>query len=102
MNLLEETINSLKDNNLTPEDVLWVGSENGKYSINWKEFEKISNFRYYDGYGTAEIALNLVVVGNDWWLERYEYDGSEQWVFKRYPTTSLEAKTFTNLKDEIS
>jgi hypothetical protein len=102
INFLEETRNALKDNNLTTEDVLWIGSQSGKYSINWGEFEKIANFRYYDGYGSAEIALDLVVVGSDWWLERYEYDGSEQWVFKKMPITNLEAKSFTKVKDEIS
>jgi len=24
-------------------------------------------------------------VGDDWWLERHEYDGSEWWVFQKLP-----------------
>lgn len=101
INFLDETIDRLKDYNLTPEDVLWIGSQDGEFSINWKQFEQIANFKYYDGYGTAVIAMSLVVVGRDWWLERYEYDGSEQWVFKKYPITNLEAKSFKEVKGEI-
>jgi hypothetical protein len=40
---------------------------------------------YDDGFGGNEIPLSLVVVGDDWWLERGEYDGSEWWEFKRLP-----------------
>jgi len=31
------------------------------------------------------IRNDLYVVGEDWWLERGEYDGSEWWEFKRLP-----------------
>lgn len=32
-----------------------------------------------------------MVVGDDWWLERHEYDGSEWWEFKRLPSPILSA-----------
>ena len=83
-NLLEETKEKLAVCHKTPKDVLWVGSSDGSEAITWEEFEKMADFDYDDGYGAAEIRMDLVVVGKDWWLERYEYDGSE-WVYKEQP-----------------
>jgi hypothetical protein len=85
MNLLEETIDVLKRHGKKPTDVLAVGSFDGKYSCTWAEFKKIANFDYDNGFGSQEISSDLTVIGDGWWLERYEYDGSETWVFK--PTT---------------
>ena len=31
-------------------------------------------------------ATDLVLVGDGWWIERCEYDGSEWWEFKTIPT----------------
>ena len=84
-NLLEETKEKLADCHKTPKDVLWIGTSDGSEAITWEEFEQIANFDYDSGYGTAEIRLDLVVVGRDWWLERYEYDGAEWWVYKEQP-----------------
>lgn len=100
-NFLNETIEYLKDHQLGPDDVLWIGSQDGKLAIDWKQFEKIANFEYDEGYGTAVIAMDLVVVGSNWWLERYEYDGSEQWVFKQYPIKTLKSKPFKKVKKEL-
>lgn len=83
-NLLKETINELKSNGKTPEDVEWVG-DNGIY-FTWDEFSEIAEKTNYDaGYGGNKIIGGLVVVGEDWWLTRGEYDGSEWWDFHRKP-----------------
>ena len=84
-NLLEETKEKLAVCHKTPKDVLWVGSSDGSEAITWEEFEKMADFDHDAGYGAAEIRMDLVVVGKDWWLERYEYDGSEWWVYKEQP-----------------
>ena len=83
MNLLNETIEKLKEHNLTPKDVRWVGSKSVKTS--WDNFAQVSNVQYDNGYGAPEVATNLVIVGKDWWLERHEYDGAEGWDFKEQP-----------------
>lgn len=83
MNLLQETIEALNDNGKSTQDVIWVGDKFG--SISWDEFEQISSFEYDNDFGSEEINLDLVVVGGDWWLERYEYDGAESWVFQKHP-----------------
>lgn len=40
---------------------------------------------YDDGYGGQEIDSSLVIVGDDWWLERAEYDGAGWFEFKKQP-----------------
>lgn len=84
-NLLTETKEALKAAGVRHKDVRWVGSRDGAYSCSWEDFGKIANKRYDDGYGAAHVASDLVVVGDGWWLERYEYDGSEQWDYKTVP-----------------
>ena len=37
---------------------------------------------YNAGFGIEEINLSLEIVGDNWWLERSEYDGSEGWDYK--------------------
>ncbi len=96
-NLLEETLDILKANGKSPDDVRWVGKREPDYLASirarvealplgtWAEFKRFANFKYDDGYGGAEVATDLKIVGDDWWLERGEYDGSEWWEFKTLP-----------------
>ena len=90
-NLLKETENFIAKHGKTPEDVRWIGclqpcyDHGNPYNCTWDEFASIANFEYDDGFGGAEIAMELVVVGTDWWLERHEYDGSEWWKYKSLP-----------------
>ena len=92
MNLLKETIGEMLENNKTTYDVLWVGSADGEYAISWNEFKAIADFEYDSVFGWQEIAKDLIVVGNNWWLERHEYDGSEWWEFKVLPVKKENAK----------
>lgn len=91
-NLLKETIKILNDNGKTTKDVRFIRSFQEKnynggefYYCSWDEFEKLADFLYDDGYGGNEINRGLMVVGDNWWLERGEYDGSEWWEFKEPP-----------------
>jgi len=93
LNLLNETIEKLKNCNKSPNDVLWVGDNEIKTT--WDNFQKISNVEYDNGYGGAEVADKLLIVGKDFWLERHEYDGSEWWEFKELP---IEPKQTMELK----
>ena len=96
VNLLKETLEILEKHGKSPKDVKWVGSRDGKYAITWNEFEKIANITYNNSYGAQEIAEDLVVVGEDWWLERCVCDGwSEWWEFKTLPIKQSEAVKFT-------
>lgn len=84
--IVEETIEDLKELGYKESDVLWVGSRDGEYAMSWADFkDKFKNLRYDDGFGAQEIASDLVVVGDNWWLEREEYDGAERWAYKKSP-----------------
>jgi len=98
-NLLQETLDTIKWGNKTPADVRWVGSFDGKYAITWAEFEQLANIVYDSGYGGQEIARDLIVVGDDWWLTRSEYDGSECWTFNTKPQLEEGAQSFTRVTD---
>lgn len=92
MNLLQETIQILKENNKTLQDVLWIGSsisDGNSYRLNTRttveDFVIRANQNYDDGYGREEVNIGLIVVGENFWLERHEYDGAEWWEYKEIP-----------------
>lgn len=90
-NFLKETIECLTENNKTESDVLYC-VYNGKW-FDFEVFKEHANFDYDAGYGGAEAPC-VIVVGDNWWLERGEYDGSEWWEFK-----TIKAKPEQKLED---
>lgn len=102
-NLLQETQEDITRNHKSVEDVQWVGSKDGEYSISWEQFAALARDITYDsGFGGNEIVDDLVVVGSDWWLERHEYDGSEWWEFKTLPIRKEKSKSFTRVLGRYS
>lgn len=85
MNLLQETLDALEENGKTPADVRYVGRASISAKCTWEDFAKQANFEYDNSYGWQEIPADLVVVGDDWWLEREEDGGAEWWEFKAIP-----------------
>lgn len=83
INLLEETKEILENHNKTIEDIKWIGTR--KHYVDINKFLELADAEYDSGYGGQEVADNLLVVGNNWWLERHEYDGSEWWEYKSIP-----------------
>lgn len=97
MNLLEETLEFLKEHGKTGFDVLWVGHRamDARDTVipagTWEEFAALAAFEYDDGLGDININKELVIVGDDWWLEREEYDGAEWWEFRKLPLRPADA-----------
>lgn len=88
-NLYEETLDILKENGKTEKDVVWFGHlfydyEQQEYPRD--KFKEYLNYKYDSGYGLAEVDEYLYIVGDNWWLERHEYDGLEWWEYKTLPT----------------
>lgn len=98
-NLLDETIEILKKNNKTKDDVKWIGTRL-VYST-WDDFEKAANFEYYEGTSYPVINDSLMIVGEDWWLERTKINGYQSWIFKTFPNTNNLKKVCLS-KDDIS
>ena len=95
-NLLEETKEILSKHGKELRDIIWCGSN--KNYVDVDKFIELADTRYDDGYGAPEVAENLLVVGNNWWLERHEYDGSEWWEYKecpQKPTNKIDLKALT-------
>lgn len=90
MNLLEETNNILKENGKHIFDVVWFGTEEERYDC---DLQKLLNIEYDDGYGGAEVPESFIIVGDNWWIERHEYDGSEWWEYKEMPKLPFKTKT---------
>ena len=102
VNLLDETLTSIKRYHKSESDVTWVGSADGKYAISWENFKYIAAKTDYDsGYGGQEIATDLVVVFSDKsWLDRREYDGAEWWAYNTSPVLSKKPKKFFTVKSQ--
>jgi hypothetical protein len=96
-NLYLETLEKLLDYNKTFEDIRWIGTYD--YFTTWENFVVISDVLYDASYGVQEVMEDLLIVGDDWWLERSEYDGSEWWSFKEIPTKPEKQKLFTTFID---
>lgn len=98
INLLEETLKDMEDLGKTVLDVSWIGSSSGEFIGDWDRFRLLADIGYHNGYGHNEIVSNLVIVFKDKsWLERYEYDGSECWVYKEIPKKQKKAVLFNKI-----
>lgn len=79
-NLLEETIEVLSRCGQGVRNITFIGSLRTGHSCTWEEFEVLADREYDGGYGTQEVAEDLVICFNNGdRLERREYDGSEWW-----------------------
>lgn len=85
MNLKEETLEVLYNHGKRKEDVKFV---RGYYfQISLEQFWNLADTEYDSSYGAPEIATDLTLIGEDFWMERGEYDGSEWWDFHTMPDT---------------
>lgn len=94
-NLKKETLSKLESYGKTPEDIKWIGCKKFKIPINL--FWKLADREYDSGYGGEEVATDLLIVGDNWWLERSSYDGAEWWSFKTLPEEPKERKIIPTL-----
>ena len=92
-NLLEETIQEINNSNHSISDIDWIGGS--KCYIDVQDFINMAAQTYYDaGYGSQEVAEDLVIVFKDnTWLERAGYDGSEWWRYQAVPQKPLKKIT---------
>ena len=96
VNLAEETRVVLKDNGKTFFDVIWFGDREFRFAC---DLQDLLNFDYNNGFGANNIPMDFLIVGDDWWLERHEYDGSEWWEYKAMPARPDSVKSSVNLLD---
>ena len=80
-NLLKETIFNLNHHGKTLDDVTHIFLDN-QYQITKEDFIKAADEEYNSGYGCNYVKLGLVLLGEGFWMERYEYDGAEWWIYR--------------------
>lgn len=81
-NLLQETREAITKSGHSPDDVVFIGSEQSGHACTWGEFTNLADRDYDSGFGAAQVATDLVVVfrdGQKMW--RGEHDGSEWWEY---------------------
>ena len=86
-NLWYETLKVLNNNEHSWDDVLYVACDD--FMITKENFEEIAKATDYDdSFGGTDVADDLVIIGDNWWLSRDEYDGSEWWRYNEKPDVS--------------
>ena len=88
INLLYDTLRILEENGKTPADVRFVA--NGEECGTWEQFSYQADRCYPDCWHGPFVANWLIIVGDNWWLERGECSGSEWWEFKTLPQKPAE------------
>lgn len=84
-NLLTETTETLSNHNKTWNEVIWVGHSDGTITIPLDQVRPALNFEY-DPYFGNKVRRKLVIVGNNWWLERRRDERDDEfWEFKQLP-----------------
>jgi len=109
-NALQEINRALTKHGKTPEQVEWVGSKDGDLSLSWTDFERIANIEYRSGtfYENSGPALDLTIVGDKWWIDRYpppllvntdpqNPDNYDEWQLHEMPARTLNSKPFKNV-----
>lgn len=95
-NLWVETMRMLTVHGKTFKDVKYI--QGSDFGITKENFEKVAKKSDYNsGFGVMEVAEDLVVVGDNWWLERHDYDGIEWWEYKEKPRQISEIKEVSHL-----
>ena len=96
-NLLAETNECLSRHGKSWDDVKFAQAEETVFLP--EEFSKVKSmmdFQYDPGYGSPEVTRSLMLVGDNWWMERDEYDGSEWWSFRTIPVMPTVSKPWPN------
>ena len=98
MKIIEETKKHIE---IINKPVSWIGSEDREFALTKTNFFKLKEEEYDAGYGSQEIATDLIIVFKDGsHSNRYEYDGSESWEHHelKNPTFPKNAKPFTKVR----
>lgn len=83
-NLKEETLAALLKHGQAWDDV--VAIQGRDFRISRRHFLKLADVEYDPGYGSQEVASDLVILMRDGsWFTRAEYDGSEWWAYHKAP-----------------
>ena len=73
---------------------------NINYSENeYNNFLKVSDVKYENGFGLQEL-YGYIWYNDGTWSERHEYDGEEEWRYKKCPSFQDTLNFITKIKEE--
>ncbi len=105
INLLQETIQTIRLNNKTIDDVLYVQSAIKEFKTTWPIFQSFAKSLNYDNKCNElnpTIVYDLKVIFKDnSALERESTDTKEYWIYNHYQSnpTDLELSSISQLKN---
>lgn len=85
MTLLKTTLRDLQKNGKSPKDIRYI--QTSKFNFSWENFKNAADFELGGQYYSHIVKMDLVIVGDDWWMER-ECDDAymfNYWVFRQFP-----------------
>lgn len=102
MNLLTETLDTMKEVGKTPDDVMYVkmtkhtgfwedldDSYPNEILVDFDVFKELANRYYNNGYGSSYVNQSTAILFKDnSVMYRWEYDGAEGWEHITLPRTS--------------
>jgi len=97
INAKDELLKVLKENNKSVDDIISIGIRIYTYDNEPKTINSVDDLdiNYNNGYGSQNL-YGYVLLKNNTWLERNEYDGSEWWEYTDY--TQVEKDVMEYLK----
>lgn len=96
--LLDETLEEIARSKHTPEDIIFIGSQQSGHRCTWGQFSELAIFEYDSGYGAQKVAFDLIIVFSDGtFMKRGEYDGSEYWSYGKPFVEPQNIKAITSL-----
>ena len=102
LNLLEETLDSIKESGHSEDDVSYVGSNDGEYRIDWNQFKDIARNTWYGGYTEddyTEIAYDRILVFDDGsrLVRQWQPESESWWEYRKQQHTHHAPKPFINV-----
>ena len=80
----EETLGALERYGHKPEEVKYVFNKD--FYCSWEEFHKRAMFLYHNDDDSTHIDPTLLIVGDNWWMGRYNFAGIEGWYYREVPS----------------
>jgi hypothetical protein len=102
MNLLQETIETIKESGHEISDIIFIGSENSVYQCTWNEYVKLADREYdhknWNICGARGVAYDLIIVFSDGGrMIRIGDDDGERWRYYMPYLGQVNKKEITNL-----
>lgn len=94
--LLEDLTDILKKNGKTLDDIVWIGCQD--FYITKENFFELANAEYWARAYYTQTAIDLLIVGDDWWIKRECDSEDREWfVFNKYPVKPYKCKKIRTL-----